>query len=460
MKKVLFSLLFAAMMIPFVANAQGKAGNRETVVTDIAVCGSYTWVDGVTYTTDTTVSYSTADTLFLLNLIVHPTYEYDTAVSVNCGYRVNRNTVYDVDSIYRIQKSTVRYNCDSIINLHLTVVGHTYEADSVVTACEKYRLRGNKFIVNGTNTNVDTTYFESTTATWTIRPTGRTCDSIINFTFNILEVGTAASYDTVSACGVYTFKPHTGGQKKIYVSCDTNEVWNNRTAARCQDSTRFLHINIKRVDTVECLQESCGFVVFDTLTFTSSVYNQIMKVGTNTLGCDSNINLTVIVHDNPVVTITGNWELREGESTTLYAECDRDDVVYLWEWDDQTSTADSIQISNITDNVDVALTATSTTTNCAATTWLTVTSYVGIQGAESANIRLYPNPTVRMMNIESADAIREVSIFNEIGQQVLSNTNLGVRTAMDLSSLSRGTYTVRMALENGAVVTKKVVVTK
>ncbi len=68
MKKVLLSLLLAIACVPM-AFSQTKAGHVVTF--DTTICGSYTWIDSVTYSTDTVALYSKGDTTYVLNLTKH-----------------------------------------------------------------------------------------------------------------------------------------------------------------------------------------------------------------------------------------------------------------------------------------------------------------------------------------------------------------------------------------------------
>ena len=67
----------------------------------------------------------------------------------------------------------------------------------------------------------------------------------------------------------------------------------------------------------------------------------------------------------------------------------------------------------------------------------------------NANVSLYPNPTVGQLNIECPSVIREVAIFNTLGQQVVTSYNLGNKGSMDLTTLPKGTYTMRITLNDG-----------
>lgn len=447
MKKVLFSLFMVVAMLPFAAQAQYKTSYSAMVTHDTAVCGSYTWINGETYTADTLTSYVEADTLHILNLTIWPTYTQTISVSADCGYRIDATHAYYTTGTHVYNGKTRAHQCDSIVNINLTIGNQHYTGDSVVTGCANYTWRGHR-------------YTESTTLVDTISHAGQACDSIINLTINVLAVDTIHSYDTVSACQSYRYRPNVGNARNFTSTGDIDDLFTFRRANKCADSIKHVHVIINYHDTIPQRMENCGSIVYDSVEYTSSVFNMIKKVGRTIHNCDSNISLTLIVNPNPVVTIDGKWELQEGESTTLYARCDQENVAYAWNYDGRTSNADSIELTNVTRNTDVQLQGRNNQTNCASITWLTVTTYLDIQGSQDASISLYPNPTVSQLNVESTEAIRTIEIFNEIGQRVIANNETANNAILNLSNLSKGTYSVRVALQNGSVITRKVIVTK
>ena len=67
-------------------------------------------------------------------------------------------------------------------------------------------------------------------------------------------------------------------------------------------------------------------------------------------------------------------------------------------------------------------------------------------------ISVYPNPTSGVLTVNSADAVKAISVYDTTGKQVsTSNTN-----TVDLSNQARGVYMVQVQTENGST-TKKVV---
>ena len=98
--------------------------------------------------------------------------------------------------------------------------------------------------------------------------------------------------------------------------------------------------------------------------------------------------------------------------------------------------------------------------SCYDTSWITIVTFVGIDDVQGTQVSLYPNPTVGQLNIESAETIREVTIYNALGQQVLNNYISANKSQMNLSSLSKGNYTMRVILQNGETIVRKFVITK
>lgn len=78
---------------------------------------------------------------------------------------------------------------------------------------------------------------------------------------------------------------------------------------------------------------------------------------------------------------------------------------------------------------------------------------LGIENAENeANVAIYPNPVRNMLNIEGNN-VKNVEVIDMDGRVVLTNDRAG---QIDMSNLSDGVYMVRVMSENG-VSTKKIV---
>lgn len=80
------------------------------------------------------------------------------------------------------------------------------------------------------------------------------------------------------------------------------------------------------------------------------------------------------------------------------------------------------------------------------------TSTAGIENAEESNVAIFPNPVRDMLTIEGNN-VKSVEVIDMDGRVVLTNDHAG---KLDMSELSDGVYMVRVMSENG-VSTKKIV---
>lgn len=78
----------------------------------------------------------------------------------------------------------------------------------------------------------------------------------------------------------------------------------------------------------------------------------------------------------------------------------------------------------------------------------------GIADFSSAGLKLYPNPAFNEIQIFSEDKIHQVTVFNILGQEKLSQVYEQNQLSIDLNSLSSGTYFVKVSTESGVYQTK------
>lgn len=65
------------------------------------------------------------------------------------------------------------------------------------------------------------------------------------------------------------------------------------------------------------------------------------------------------------------------------------------------------------------------------------------------SLKVYPNPVVDMMNVESAAKVKSVSVYDATGKLVSSNVMNAVKSQVNLSKLTAGAYVVTIETENG-----------
>jgi len=72
----------------------------------------------------------------------------------------------------------------------------------------------------------------------------------------------------------------------------------------------------------------------------------------------------------------------------------------------------------------------------------------------TSNVRLYPNPTSTSLTIEAKDAIESISIYNVLGQEVISKNPMSSTMTLDVSNLQNGLYFVNSTIDGKTATTK------
>lgn len=80
---------------------------------------------------------------------------------------------------------------------------------------------------------------------------------------------------------------------------------------------------------------------------------------------------------------------------------------------------------------------------------------IGIDNVDKTAFSFYPNPAKDVLNITAERDIQSVIVFNVLGQQVLSTTDVA-GGKVDVSALTTGAYMFRVTFENGGTETFKV----
>ena len=449
----------------------------------------YEW--GGSTITDTLVHYHTfattigeCDSLAAIRVVNYSHHEYDTNHVEYCGqpYKWTGSFLpsalqFYKDTIHSVVVSDTTNNCTTHHVLDLTMVRNTKEEK--VTKCDTIYNFSYKTISYNANHELQQ---QSATAAFTasgiyeVNPLTNdslyTVDSkkcvtlnTLNLTLNIPQQR-YRTHDTVSIVGCDRIRFSLDKKNTYFTSsCDTLLVKGTHSGKKCYDSIVFLNVTVNKsttkvIDTTVC----DGFYWdVDSAYHTYTTRDTVRLSGqTNSVGCDSTVTLNLTVNYTPVVNILGNWNLEPGQSTVLKASPDMTIRQYKWYVNNETSprsSTDSLELTNVTTNTDVRLLSTSMQ-NCTATSWITVTSNVGIDEVDALSVNLYPNPTSRFLNIESAEGISKIVIYNNIGQQVIVRHNEGNNIQLDLGSLASGNYTLRIVGADNHETTRKFIVNK
>ena len=276
-----------------------------STIDQITACGSYTWINGITYTSsnysDTVVlsSQSGCDSIITLDLTINPPYT-GTAVITACeSYTWIDGNTYFSDTDTATILLTAADGCDSIVTLDLTITQPSTGIDSV-EACGSFTwIDGNTYTSN------------NNTATTTLTASNG-CDSII--TLNLEITNTFSSTDVISACGSYTW---INGNT---YSASTDTVTTTLTASNGCDSIITLDLTIIPPVTGVDVISACGsYTWIDGNTYTSSDTSASITL-TSSNGCDSivtlNLTITNSITSSEVITACGSFTWIDGNTYT------------------------------------------------------------------------------------------------------------------------------------------------
>ena len=82
---------------------------------------------------------------------------------------------------------------------------------------------------------------------------------------------------------------------------------------------------------------------------------------------------------------------------------------------------------------------------------------VGVEDYNSSSVRIYPNPAISIVNIET-DKPALLTITNLLGQKVLEMNNINGLTQINTSKYNKGIYFVSLQFENGETSSQKLIV--
>ena len=429
----------------------------------VSACGSYVWHDS-TYTESGVYSVSnelvnpdlsTCTHIDQLTLSIVNALNVDETVEY-CGNYNWYGSTYNQTGVYTHVESDTAIGCDTIHTLNLTIVVDTANmlADS---ACAYFIWRGDTISTSGIYSVNDT---NSSTGCVTYR----------SINLNIKPLRTPNKDTSIVGCNSinFTISSLSGTTTKRFSAdavFDTHLI--DRRWARCYDSTIHLNVTVHKSGYDSTYVNACDSFYWKLnkkTYYKTPTTNPTYAFATDSFNCDSIMMLFLTIKASPVISaINGEWHLNAGDTAVLYPTC-TEGASYKWTYDNHTFSGDTLRIPNVQGNIDVALEATinypANNLACHDTSWITIVTFVGIDQVQGTNVSLYPNPTVGQLNIESAEAIREVAIFNTLGQQVVTNYNLGNKGLLNLSNLSKGTYSMRITLQNGETVVRKFVITK
>lgn len=245
-------------------------------------CTSYTWSNGITYTSSNNIATQTllnsngCDSVVTLNLTINPESS-TTDFHTSCGtFTWQDGNTYTTSNNTATHILTNSFGCDSTITLNLTIINSTTGTDTQ-TACDSF-------------TWIDGITYSSSNSTSTHTLTNSSgCDSTV--TLNLSITNSSTGTDAQTSCdsliwidGITYFSNNTTASHVIpnNIGCD---------------STITLDLTINSSNTFIDV-----FTVCDSLTWTNGITyttsnNTATQILTNNVGCDSLVTLNLIVNN-------------------------------------------------------------------------------------------------------------------------------------------------------------------
>tara|TARA_B100000508_G_scaffold137355_2_gene131763 strand:- start:59565 stop:63446 length:3882 start_codon:yes stop_codon:yes gene_type:complete len=303
---------------------------------------------------------------------------------------------------------------DSTVTLNLTI-NQPNTGSETITSCENFtwNTNGQTYTQSGQYTEVLTNQYG--------------CDSTI--TLNLTINQSSNSSETISSCENYIWT--TNGQTYTQ-SGQYTEILTNQHGC---DSTVTLDLTINQPNTSTETITSCDSYTWNT---TGQTYNQSGNYTTvlnNVQGCDSTVTLELTI-DTVITSVT------QLDDITLEAVVNN----AQYQWIDCNQNYQAIagatdQIFEATENGSYA--AIITQNGCTDTTDCIMISNVGLNDEDNQIMNLYPNPTLNTFSIKADKLINaSFKIVDAQGKEVLSGKMNGKEQSIDISSLSKGTYSI------------------
>lgn len=189
--------------------------------------------------------------------------------------------------------------------------------------------------------------------------------------------------------------------------------------------------------------------------FYSSSGNETIytKIESLTTGCVSEKNFDLIVTVNPVAPSGSADQFFTNGETLANIELTGTNI----QWYDSLTGTNILPASTIL-NDGITYYASQTMSGCEGSSRIAVTVHLllGNSDFEDKNLRVFPNPVNNILNLSYSTEISSVTVYNLLGQEVLSKTVNASETQLDMSNLSVGTYIVKANVD-GLVKTFKIV---
>ncbi|MBR4786999.1 MAG: T9SS type A sorting domain-containing protein, partial [Bacteroidales bacterium] len=395
-------------------------------IATVDTCDSYTWIDGITYTSSTTTptwhltNAAGCDSLVTLHLTIRNSTAGIATVDTCDSYTWIDGITYTASTTTSTWHLTNAAGCDSLVTLHLTI-RHSTAGIAMVDTCDSYTW------IDGVTYTASTT-----TPTWHLTNAAG-CDSLV--TLHLTIRNSTVGIATVDTCDSYTWIDGV-----TYTASTSTPIWHLTNAAGC-DSLVTLHLTIRNSTAGIATVDTCdSYTWIDGITYTSSTTTPIWHL-TNAAGCDSLVTLHLTI----------NYSAHVEDNLTISA----DDLPLTY--------ADTVFLPGITQTGDYSFIL-STSEGCDSVVTLHLTVLTGVNNHwMNATMNVYPNPTSDRLNVQlimnnmvlTPDA--ELQLFDVYGNRLKVWKVTGETTEIDLTPYAASVYFVKAVDGQRLIGVRKVV---
>jgi len=165
--------------------------------------------------------------------------------------------------------------------------------------------------------------------------------------------------------------------------------------------------------------------------------------------------LQVFELPNCTFTVTDDWTPGDGHRTIRLQAANTTYPFYRYKFSDGGSmnTPSGVYQFPYEGDFDITLYARNQADcECSKMVVKSIRNSMGTTGVGEGSIKLYPNPSNGVVNVESNSRIQKIAVYNVLGESVEAGINLKGNTAeLRMQSLSEGVYLVKITTENGVV---------
>jgi uncharacterized protein YjdB len=163
--------------------------------------------------------------------------------------------------------------------------------------------------------------------------------------------------------------------------------------------------------------------------------------------------ITVTVENDAEPTITTQGGTLQLIATVTPADATVTDVTWSITEGADFATVDTNGVVTAIANGTVTVRATAADGTVYGEIEVTINLTMGLGDVTALRFSIYPNPTTGILNISANSAVKDVMVYNMLGQQVLH----GNQNQVNLQVAEQGVYSVQVQFENGTTISQKVV---